>query len=90
MLHLFLLALTCIAKEGATYSWKNNSPINLKGGDFVFRKGSGLWTKYFIDISSREKRFSHVGIVVSNLSNAIILHADANDFTGIGKVHLEE
>lgn len=90
VLHLFLLALTCIAKEGATYSWKNNSPNNLKSGDIVFRKGSGLWTKYFIDISSREKRFSHVGIVVSNLSNAIILHADANDFTGIGKVRLEE
>lgn len=90
-LHLLLFSLTCIAAEGVIHSWKINPPTNLKAGDIVFRKGSGIWTKYFINASSREKRFSHVGIVVSNSFPTItILHADANDFTGVGRVRLEE
>ena len=60
-------------------------------GDLVFRKGDGLWTKFFVNKSSREKRFSHVGIVVSNcMSKITIAHAEAGDWTGVGDVHLQD
>jgi len=58
-------------------------------GDVVFRRGQGPWTQYFIDCSSREKRFSHVGIVVSNANEVIVAHAEANDWTGVGQVCLQ-
>lgn len=58
-------------------------------GDVVFRRGQGPWTPYFIDCSSREKRFSHVGIVVSNKNEVTVAHAEANDWTGVGDVHLQ-
>lgn len=58
-------------------------------GDVVFRRGQGPWTRYFIDCSSREKRFSHVGIVVSNVNEVIVAHAEANDWTGVGDVHFQ-
>ena len=89
LLQLLLVSVSSIAEEVATHSWKDTPPANIKIGDIVFRKGAGLWTKYFINMSSREKRFSHVGIVVSNRPTTVILHADANDMTGHGFVRLE-
>ena len=58
-------------------------------GDIVFRRGHGPWTQYFINCSSREKRFSHVGIVVSNSTEVIVAHAEANDWSGVGQVYLQ-
>lgn len=49
-----------------------------------------MWTKYFIRASTREKRFSHVGIVVRTEPSALILHSDGNDMTGVGNVRTEE
>lgn len=58
-------------------------------GDIVFRRGQGPWTQYFINCSSREKRFSHVGVVVSNSTEVIVAHAEANDWSGVGQVYLQ-
>ena len=90
LVQLLLLSNLLTAKEVAVPYWKYNPIESIKVGDIVFRKGAGLWTRYFINASSREKRFSHVGIVVSNMPTTIILHADANDLTGVGKVRLEK
>ena len=89
LLQLLLVSVSSIAEEVATLSWKDTPPANIEIGDIVFRKGAGLWTRYFINVSSREKRFSHVGLVVSNRPTTVILHADANDMTGHGFVRLE-
>ena len=89
LLQLLLLSALSGAEEVATWSWKDTPPADIKVGDIVFRKGAGIWTKYFINVSSREKRFSHVGVVVSNMPTTVILHADANDMTGHGCVRLE-
>lgn len=79
-----------MAEEAVDFGWKSSPPAGVKVGDVVFRKGSGMWTRYFIGASSREKRFSHVGIVVSVEPTALILHADGNDRTGVGKVRTEQ
>ncbi len=49
-----------------------------------------MWTKYFIHASTREKRFSHVGIVVRTDPSTLILHAEGSDLTGIGNVRIED
>lgn len=89
LLQLLLISTSSVAEEVATCLWKDNPPANVKVGDIVFRRGVGLWTKYFVNCSSREKRFSHVGIVVSNETQCVIAHSDANDRTGKGVVRLE-
>ena len=85
---LLPLSPYCMAAGGAQ-SWQVSPPVKIHVGDVVVRKGQGAWTHYFIDCSSREKRFSHVGIVVSNVPPWIIVHSDANEWTGIGSVRLE-
>lgn len=74
---------------GKAHAWQNDPPVEVCVGDVVVRKGYGTWTQYFIDCSSRERRFSHVGIVVSNETQCVIVHSDANEWTGIGCVRLE-
>lgn len=69
--------------------WKKEAPVKLVEGDLIFRKGQGLWTRFFINVSQSEKRFSHVGIVVSNECSLCIIHAEANEWNGIGYVHLQ-
>ena len=60
---LILAPLAAIAAAGESLSWMSEPPVELRKGDLVFRRGQGFWTKYFVDVSTREKRFSHVGVV---------------------------
>ena len=90
LLFCILLSLPCLLTAGEDTSlWKANAPCDLKIGDMVFRRGHGVWTKYFIDCSSREKRFSHVGIVTGLGSELVLIHADADERTGDGRVRIE-
>ena len=85
-----LLSASVTAEEAVGLWWKEVPPVGIRVGDLVFRRGHGLWTQYFIRASSREKRFSHVGIVVRVCPSVLLLHSDANDITGVGKVRVEE
>ncbi|RDD31131.1 hypothetical protein CR161_10715 [Prosthecochloris sp. ZM] len=58
-------------------------------GDVILRYGNGFWSPFFRDVSPREKRFSHVGIVVRQDGLACVVHASAYDFSGIGQVSCE-
>lgn len=72
-------------------AWRQSPPKGVAVGDLVFRRGQGMWTRYFINMSTREKRFSHVGIVTQVTNDtAKILHADAHETTGIGCVRIED
>ena len=81
------LSLLMMAESGLQH-WKVASPVPLKRGDLVFRRGHGLWTRYFINMSTRERRFSHVGIVASATNLVTIIHSEASDISGIGDVHI--
>ena len=85
-----LLSSLVAAEEAVVFDWKHTPPPDLKIGDLVFRKGRGIWTKYFIGASSRDPRFSHVGIVVRTMPSTLILHSDGNDLTGVGQVRTED
>ena len=85
---LSLLYLLAVGED--TCLWKANITCILRVGDLVFRRGQGMWTKYFIECSTREKRFSHVGIVSEvGGEEAVLIHADADERTGAGCVHFE-
>lgn len=85
---MFSLSSYCMA-TGKVQDWQATPPPDVCFGDIVVRKGYGVWTQYFINCSSREKRFSHVGIVSEIGSDIALIHADADERTGYGFVHSE-
>ena len=60
----------------------------LRNGDIVMRSGIGLWSELFRGYNERDKRFSHVGIVMERRGKFFVLHAEADDITIRGDVHL--
>ena len=59
----------------------------LKNGDVILRSGVGLWSEQIRSYNTRDKRFSHVGIVSIEPDGAcMVIHAEANDLTGSGEV----
>lgn len=77
---------TSLATFAEEVPWHERPPVALRPGDVVLRRGDGVWTEIFIRKASREKRFSHIGIVTAVSNGVTIVHSEANDFTGIGSV----
>ena len=75
--------------------WRVSAPAGLRPGDLVFRRCDGVWSRWFIEASSREKRFSHVGIVVGESpcefhgESPLVVHAEADESTGGGCVKVD-
>lgn len=86
---LLLTSLAAGQIDVGVADWKTSPPIELEPGDVIVRKGHGFWTQFFINASNREKRFSHVGIVVETNANPGIVHSEGDDFTGIGCVKVD-
>ncbi len=64
-------------------------PSLVEAGDIVLRAGKGRWSAYFRDMSQRERRFSHVGVVATNESGLVVVRASADDITGLGTFRAE-
>lgn len=62
----------------------------LQPGDILFRRGSGLWTPLFSQASRTEGFFSHAGIIFEREGHLKIVHADADDLSGVGGVREDE
>ena len=70
--------------------WRDAPPAGIRAGDIAFRSGNGPWTRFFVGASSRDKRFSHVGIVVPAPGCGVaIVHSEAGDFSGKGNVRAD-
>ena len=54
----------------------------LKPGDLVFRRDCGSWSECFANASTKEKRFSHVGIVVRSGGGVAFVHSGGAELTG--------
>lgn len=62
----------------------------LKNGDVILRSGVGLWSDMIRSRNTFDKRFSHVGIVAIGPGGSChVIHAEADDLTGSGKVFLD-
>ena len=71
---------------GQVAAWCLAPPLELRPGDLVFRRGQGIWSGQFAGLSSRETRFSHVGVVWAVDGEVKIVHAEASEWTGHGRV----
>lgn len=58
----------------------------LEAGDIVCRYRGGLWSETFRNMSRRERRFSHAGVVVEGGGRMWVVHAEADDRSGTGRV----
>jgi hypothetical protein len=65
----------------------------LKDGDIICRLGDRLWSYYFKDISTIDKRFSHLGIVRINDHKITVIHAEGRAVEGkdfVNEVDLDD
>ena len=90
---LFLAAVPAASGGGARPvpgTWRERTPEGVRRGDLVLRLGSGTWTRYFQQTSTRDPRFSHAGIVVTNAPGAWVVHSEADETTGAGGVWCQD
>jgi hypothetical protein len=73
--------------------YAKNISAYLKDGDIICRLGDRLWSHYFKDISSLDKRFSHLGIIRINDNKITVIHAEGRAIEGkdfVNEVDLDE
>lgn len=81
--HFYLLPAWGVDKNG----FLKLETGRVDSGDIICRFGNGIWSNYFKNVSSEEKRFSHIGIIfVDEKSTPWVIHASANDYSGVGRV----
>ena len=98
LIGIFLLLFAAAAGGGYLF-WcrhirKNPPPPDvarilplLNHGDIILRSGVGVWSDLFRARNTRDKRFSHVGIVSIGADGVCrVLHSEADDLTGSGTV----
>jgi hypothetical protein len=54
----------------------------VKEGDIICRLGDRLWSQFFRDVSSADRRYSHVGIVHINNNVITVIHAEGDTEQG--------
>lgn len=59
-------------------------PVVLHSGDLIVRKGTGYFSDIFRRMASRDKRFSHIGIISRERDSVFVYHIEADEFTGEG------
>lgn len=63
---------------------------SLQPGDVVLRHGNGLWSGVFARLNSRDRRFSHAGVVVREGMDWYVIHAEADNLGRNGTVRMDE
>lgn len=62
----------------------------LQDGDLVCRLGKGFFSEYFREYASRDRLYSHIGIVAVENNTIYVYHSEASELTGIGGVKKEK
>lgn len=64
--------------------------LDFESGDIVVRHNNSFHSELFRNMSSGERRYSHVGIIRRITPDSLIVyHSVANDFTGVGGIITE-
>lgn len=87
----FIFSIFIIKCNHTDISKKENSPVspNLENSDIVFRLGKGYFSNYFRKYASKDKIFSHIGIVSVENNNTFVYHSEASELTGVGGIKKE-
>lgn len=62
----------------------------LQSGDVVLRHGNSLWSSVFAQLNSRDRRFSHAGVVIGDGFRWYVIHAEADNLGRYGQVRMDE
>ncbi|MCD8178246.1 MAG: hypothetical protein LUE98_12825 [Tannerellaceae bacterium] len=94
ILFLFILLAGCTTKEHAGLSVSIEEvpvpdSVQFVHGDVICRLGNGYFSNYFRKCSTTEKIYSHVGIIEVAAGSVFVIHAEASELTGVGKVKRE-
>ena len=95
LLCIAFLFLCCNQKEIEPLSKQNKlacsleEQANLGNGDIVLRLGTGYFSNFFRKYASKEKEFSHVGLLQRIQDSLFVIHIEASEFTGVGHVKKE-
>jgi len=54
----------------------------LRDGDIICRLGDRLWSQFFMDVSSTDRRYSHLGIVRVADGRATVIHSEGTAAPG--------
>jgi len=61
----------------------------LRSGNLVCRLGNGYFSNYFRKYASKEKKYSHIGLVSIENDTIFVYHSEASELTGVGFVKKE-
>jgi len=87
VIFLFLINCNYTSKKGIEYP--KNIP-SLEDSDIICRLGNGYFSNYFREYASKEKVYSHIGIIVIENKIPYVYHSEASELTGIGGVKKEK
>lgn len=86
-----LIASACSSPSGGSPS--DGLPFveadSMRSGDLVCRLGNGYFSGIFRRFSGDSERFSHIGVFHREGDTCFVIHADADELTGIGSVKRE-
>ena len=93
--YLQIVLLSLILTFTSCSENKEFTPISadtnlFENGDIICRLGNGFFSNRFRDYADSEKTYSHVGIIEKANDSLFVIHAEANEFTGVGFVKREE
>lgn len=84
---LFLGCNNSSTQEHFEYSLNEEE---LKNGFLICRLGTGYFSNYFKKYASKEKKYSHIGIVSKKDDTIYVYHSEASELTGVGCVKKEK
>ena len=62
----------------------------LENGDLVCRLGKGYFSNIFKEYASKDKVYSHIGIIINEKNTLYVIHSEASELTGIGGIKIEK
>lgn len=83
ILSLFLLCISC-TQVSKTKESEIEILVPLKSGDLIVRQGTGYFSDLFRQMGSRDKKYSHIGIISKEQDSLFVYHIEADEFTGEG------
>jgi hypothetical protein len=87
---LFLLFVNCKKKPIDNKVKQNKyTYTGLKEGDLVCRLGDGFFSNYFREYASKEKIYSHIGLIAIEKNVPCVYHSEASELTGVGGIKKE-
>ncbi len=86
-----LFASACSSPSGGSPS--DGLPFveadSMRSGDLVCRLGNGYFSGIFRRFSGESERFSHIGVFHREGDSCFVIHADADELSGVGGVRKE-